>query len=1131
MMKISKEDKVINQFPLSNFSLKNRITVVLLLIMLIVLGVGAYNNLPKESYPEVEQSSVYVGTPYPGNSPTDIENLITRPIEKELNSISEIKEIRSNSIQGFSTIVAEFQSGTEIEYAKSKVNDAVDKAKINLPSDLPSESSVYEVSFSDFPVMSVTLSGNYTIEKLEDYAEILKDELEKISDVSKVDIAGVEEKELAIRVNPFELDARNLSFNDIENAILYENISVSGGNLKADNIRRSVRILGEFKNTRDFENIIVSNRSDKIVYLKDVADINFGYKEAESYTRLSGKPVVSVDVAKRSGTNLLLLNEKVNSSINTVKEIIPNDIDIIIVNNQSQNTKEQVSTLENSIFSGVILVVLVLMFFLGVRNALFVGLSIPLSMCISFLIFQIFGITVNMMILFSLVISLGLLVDNGIVVTENIYRFLEKGYSRIEATKLGIGEIAMPIITSTATTLAVFVPLAFWPGLTGKFMSFLPIGIIVTLLSSLFVALVINPVMISYLMKIEGEGKKNTLKYVKNASILFVIGVAFILFQIFWIGNILIFISLFIVSNYFIFVPLSRVFRDKYLKSLERNYSRFLSYLLDGRRPYFVILFSVILLVGTFQLIQIFPPKVLFFPENRPNYINVFIELPVGTDIEETNNFTKIIEDKVDSILDEYKHIIESVVTYVGKRTLNENDPSALSMRDSPNRARININFYEFERRNGINTIDVLDKLRDNIEKYPGISITFGKDRKGPPIGGEISIQVTGPEFDELISQVESMRKFINDSNIPGIEKLMLDLSTRKPELLIDFDRDKLRRYGLSTGMLANELRTSLFGKEISKFKIGEDDYKIQLRLDDKYRYDVDALMNKNINFRNQSNGRYYQVPISSFASMKMSNTFSSVKRRDLDKVITINSNVITGYNPTQVNSKIDMVLKNFPLPNGYSYRFGGEQQEQEEEMAFLSNAFMIALFLVFIIIVAQFNKIITPLIIMSSIILSTIGVFLGLLIFSMDFVVVMTMIGVISLIGIVVNNAIVLIDFIELNRRRKKLNDSKKSEMQIIIESITEAGKTRLRPVLLTALTTILGLMPLAIGMNFDFVNFFKSYELTFYLGGDNMVFFGPIAWAIIFGLTFATFLTLLVIPSMYLIQVKLNRYFRYSS
>ena len=1125
-MKIKSEDKIIRQFGLSNFSLKNRITIVLLLIMLVILGVGAYNNLPKESYPEVEQSSVFVGTAYPGNSPKDIENLITRPIEKEINTISEIKEIRSNSIQGYSTIIAEFQSGIEIEYAKSKVKDAVDKAKINLPKDLPTESNIYEVSFSDFPVMSVTLSGSYSLEKLEFFSEVLKDELEKISDVSKVNISGVEEKEVSIKVNPFELEARNLSFNDIENAILYENISVSGGNLLAENIRRSVRIIGEFNSIKEFENIIISNKNDKMVFLKDVAKVEFGYKEVESYTRLSGKPVISVDIVKRSGTNLLLLNDKVNEAIMFSKNQIPDDVDIIIVNNQSRNTKEQVGTLENSIFSGVILVVLVLMFFLGVRNALFVGLSIPLSMCISFLVFQIFGITVNMMILFSLVISLGLLVDNGIVVTENIYRFLEKGYSKMEATKLGVGEIALPIITSTATTLAVFVPLAFWPGLTGKFMSFLPIGIIVTLLSSLFVALVINPVMISYLMKIEGNGKKNVKKYIQNSSLLFVIGILFIIMKIYWVGNILIFISLFILSNYLIFVPLSKTFREKYLKALEFRYSKLLNFLLLGRRPYYVILFSIFLLFGTFQLIKLFPPKILFFPENRPNYVNIYVELPVGSDIEETNKFTKVLEKEVNEILFEYKDIIESIVTYVGKGTLNENDPSALSMRDSPNRAKIKVNFFEFEKRKGLNTIDVLEKLRNNVEKYPGVSITFGKDRKGPPVGGEISIEVTGPNFDMLVEHVEKMRKQINESNIPGIEKLFLDLSTRKPELLIDFDRDKLRRYGLSTGMLANELRTSLFGKEISKYKIGEDDYKIQLRLDDDYRYDIDALINKNITFRDQSNGRTYQVPISSFASMKMSNTLSSVKRKDLDKVITISSNVISGYNATEVNSKIDMVLKNYFLPNGYSYKFGGEQQEQEEEMTFLSNAFMIALFLVFIIIVAQFNKIITPLIIMSSIILSTIGVFLGLLIFNMDFVVVMTMIGVISLIGIVVNNAIVLIDFIELNRRRKLLSNKSKLTLDEIIFCISEAGKTRLRPVILTALTTILGLMPLAIGMNFDFVKFFKYYEVSFYLGGDNMVFFGPIAWAIIFGLTFATFLTLLVIPSMYLIQVKVNRY-----
>ena len=1125
-MQNKSEDKVIKQFALSNFSLKNRITVVLIFILLVILGVGAYNNLPKESYPEVEQSTVFVGTPYPGNSPTDIENLITRPIEKEINTISEIKEIRSNSIQGFSTIVAEFVSGTNIEYAKSKIKDAVDKAKINLPSDLPRESDIYEISFSDFPVMSVTLSGEHTIEKLESYGEILKDELENISDVSNVEIAGVEEKEIAIMVNPFELEARNLSFSDIENAIKYENISVSGGNLLENDTRRSVRLIGEFKEIDDIENIIISTKNDRAVFLKDVAIVEFGYKEIESYTRLSGKPVVSVDVSKRSGTNLLLLNDKVNDAISEVKNYIPNDVNIIIVNNQSQNTKEQVSTLENSIFSGVILVVLVLMFFLGVRNALFVGLSIPLSMCISFIILQLFGITVNMMILFSLVISLGLLVDNGIVVTENIYRFLEKGYSKIEATKLGIGEIALPIITSTATTLAVFVPLAFWPGLTGKFMSYLPIGIIVTLLSSLFVALVINPVMISYLMKIEDNKGKDFKKYVRNVLLLSFIGFVFILSGIFWIGNILIFISLFILSNYYVFVPLSKIFREKYLKRLENRYSKFLSYLLIGKKPYFVLLSAIFLLLGTYQLLQLYPPKILFFPENRPNYINVFLELPVGTDIDETNKFTKIIENEVNESTSDYSDIIESIVTYVGQRTLNENDPSALGMRDTPNRARININFFEFEKRNGINTIDVLEKLRKDINQYPGVSITYGKDRKGPPVGGEISIQVKGPDFQELISQVENMRKYINESNIPGIEKLGLDLSTRKPELLIDFDRDRLRRYGLSTGMLANELRTSLFGKEISKYKIGEDEYKIQLRLADEFRYDINTLLNKNITFRNQSNGRTYQVPISSFASMKMSNTFSSVKRKDLDKVITISSNVISGYNPTEVNSKIDMVLKNYPLPNGYSYKFGGEQQEQEEEMAFLSNAFMIALFLVFIIIVAQFNKIITPLIIMSSIILSTIGVFLGLLIFNMDFVVVMTMIGVISLIGIVVNNAIVLIDFIELNRKRKMIGKKIHLSVDEVMECITEAGRTRLRPVILTALTTILGLMPLAIGMNFDFVSFFKYYEVNFYLGGDNMVFFGPIAWAIIFGLSFATFLTLLVIPSMYLIQVRLNRY-----
>jgi len=421
-----------------------------------------------------------------------------------------------------------------------------------------------------------------------------------------------------------------------------------------------------------------------------------------------------------------------------------------------------------------------------------------------------------------------------------------------------------------------------------------------------------------------------------------------------------------------------------------------------------------------------------------------------------------------------------------------------------------------------------MKEIREKIGDFPGVSITIGKDRRGPPVGTAIHLEVSGSDYSKLIDLVEEIKNHINESSISGIEKLTYDLSTRKPELIIDFDREKLRRFGLSTGILASELRTSLFGKEISKYKIGEDDYDIQLRLDDKYRYDIDALMNKNITFRSQSNGRIYQVPISSVATVKMSNSYGSVKRKDLDRVITLSSNVISGYNPTEVNQKIDKILQRFKFPNGYEYNFGGQQKEQEIEMTFLSNALMIALFLIFIIIIAQFNKLITPLIIMTSVILSTIGVFVGLILFNMDFIVVMTMIGIISLSGIVVNNAIVLIDFIELNRKRRIL-ENKKTIISIeeIKLCIAEAGKTRLRPVLLTALTTILGLLPLAIGFNFDFVNLIKSYEVSFFMGGDSNVFFGPIAWAIIFGLTFATFTTLIVVPIMYIIQVKFNRYF----
>ena len=420
-----------------------------------------------------------------------------------------------------------------------------------------------------------------------------------------------------------------------------------------------------------------------------------------------------------------------------------------------------------------------------------------------------------------------------------------------------------------------------------------------------------------------------------------------------------------------------------------------------------------------------------------------------------------------------------------------------------------------------------MDEVREVVQGYPGVTITVDKDAAGPPVGKAISIEVSGEDYPTLIDITENLKTFITESGIGGIERLRTDLETGKPELIVDIDREKARRFGLSTYSVASELRTALFGKEISKFKQGEDDYEIQLRLDDRYRYDVEALMNKSITFRDQTNGKIYQVPITSVAKAELSSTFGSIKRKELKRVVTLSSNVLSGYNPTQVNDEIKTLLTDYPIPSGYEIKFSGEQEKQAEEMAFLSRALMLAVFLIFLIIVSQFNKVSAPFIIMTSVLFSTIGVFLGLVVFNMDFVIIMCMVGIISLAGIVVNNAIVLIDFIELSKKRlkKELGTTGRLSKEDAIKAIVTAGKTRLRPVLLTAITTILGLIPLAVGINIDFLSFMGSYTSDFYIGGDNVVFWGPMSWTIIFGLTVSTFLTLVIVPVMYLLTEGLNR------
>ncbi|MFY0625023.1 MAG: efflux RND transporter permease subunit [Reichenbachiella sp.] len=1122
-----KEKMKDKQFSLTTLSINNRTTVFVITALIVLMGVSTYIGLPKESFPEIRQPVVYIGTPHPGNSPVDMENLITRPIEKEINTISSVDEIKSTSMQDYSTIIVEFTSTTKIEDALTKVKDAVDRAKPELPNDLEADPNIFEMNFAEFPVLNINLSGNYNIEKLNDWAEYLEDEIEKITEISKVEIRGVDKKEVRINVDPYQMEARLVNFGDIENAIRAENITLSGGNLKEGEIRRSIRVVGEFDKPSELLDVIVKHENGKIVYLGDIADVEFGYKEKENYARLRKNPVVMLDVIKRSGENLLVATDKINAILEDAKvNIFPKDLVITITNDQSQQTRDMVSSLENNIISGILLVVLVLLFFLGTRNALFVGVAIPLSMFMSFMVLGMFGITINMMVLFSLIMALGMLVDNGIVVVENTYRLMEEGNTSYAAAKRGVGEVAWPIIASTATTLAAFLPLAFWPGIMGEFMKFLPITLMVTLGSSLFVALVVNPVLITAFMKVDDGKEIDKKKILIYFAIAIGLGGLMLLGKITALGNLSIAFGLLIMLNVFVLVPISRRFQSAFLPWVEGLYSRTLKFALSGSKPYLFFWGTVGMLFFSIMLMVVIPPNVEFFPKTPPKYVNVFIEFPIGTDVETTNSFTKEVEDRVFEVVKPYESIVKSIIANVGAGASDPMDQTAFGQGETPNKARITVNFEDFRLRNGISTNEILDTLRAAMVGYPGVAVTVDQDSQGPPVGKPISIEIRGDDFITLIDVSEQMKSYINKSGIEGIEKLKSNLETGKPELIVDIDRDKARRFGLSTQSIAMEVRTALFGKEISKFKQGEDDYEIQLRLKENYRYDVDALLNKSVVYRNQSNGKIMSVPISSVAKAKLSSTYGSIRRKDMDRVVTISSNVVTGYNATIISTQIKELLADYKMPPGYEFKFGGEQEKQAEEMAFLSSALLIAVFLIFLIIVSQFNKITTPFIIMMSVVLSTIGVFLGLVIFQMNFVVIMTMIGIISLAGIVVNNAIVLIDFIELSRNRKRAEKgTDKLAMEDIIDSIIIAGTTRLRPVLLTAITTVLGLIPLAVGINIDFIKFFSEYNADFFLGGDNVAFWGPMSWTIIFGLTFATFLTLVIVPVMYLFFAKVNR------
>ena len=1202
----------IKEFGLSSLSVDNKTTVFVLTVIIFIAGIVSYNSMPKESFPEVVTPEIYVGTPYPGNSPLDIEKLITRPFEKEINTITGVDEINSTSIQGYSSVQIKFDFSVTPQEALRKVKDKIDEAMSDsdFPDDLPADPNVFEMNFSELvPIMNINLSGDFSIDQLKEYGEYLEDEIEDLPQITKVDIRGVMDKEVKVNLDIHRMEASKVSFGDVASAISQENVTISGGDLKVDRFERTVRVIGEFDHWQEIENIVVKHENNDIIYLRDIGSVSFGEEEKTSYARQYGETVVMLDVMKRAGENLIEASDEINTIVDKAqKEIFPESLQLSITADQSDQTRTQVSELENSIIFGVLLVVAVLLFFLGLRNALFVGIAIPLSMFLSFFVLNSLGITLNVMVLFSLVLALGMLVDNGIVTVENIYRLMDEGYSPIAAAKAGVGEVAWPIIASTATTLAAFIPLALWPGQIGQFMQYLPITLIIVLTSSLFVALVINPVLTAVFMKIDEDDINVSNKWliVQSAILLvalvidivgdtqpdaaplnyvagFIVTVVLLMFlsKFMFIGKVtsrkkivvpsiilLVFSGIYFVANQnvsanfigitgsflllngFVIYPSTIVFQQKFIPWLERAYDSFIRLTLRGKRPYGFLVGTFLLLIVSIGLIGTFTPKVLFFPENEPQYLNIYIENPIGTEIEATNEITKEIEKVVINELkkqhmtegDEYiivendssgaqdtvrtMEIVESVIGQVGEGT---SDPmQGPQMGSTPHKARITVSFVKFQERLGIMTSHVQKTVREAIKGYPGVKITVAKNQAGPPQGAPINIELKGDDYYQLMDFAESVKSHINDGNIGGIEELKLDVEQGKPELPIIIDRAKARQLGLSTYSIGDAIRTALFGREVSTYKEGEDDYPINMRLAEEYRESSSALMNQRITFKDMNTGRIVQVPISAVATSKKTSTFSAVKRTDLDRVITISSNVIEDYNPNEVVAEIKEYLKDYEIPEELSLEFTGQQEEQAEELNFLTTALAIAFFLIILIIVTQFNSVSTPFIIGFSVLFSLIGVFLGLVIFRMDFVIIMSMIGIISLAGIVVNNAIVLIDYTNLIIDRKRndlgLEEGDKLPFEEVRLAIIEGGKVRLRPVLLTAITTILGLLPLAIGLNIDFFNFFKELDPNIYVGGDNVMFWGPMSWTIIFGLTFATFLTLVIVPVMYFTLTKLK-------
>lgn len=1128
--------KKIKEFAPTSWAIDNKTAIYIIAILISAYGLFKFNTLPKEQYPDIVVPTISVTTIYVGNSPKDIENLVTRPIEKQLKGISgaKVKKIQSISQSDYSLIIIEFDTDVKTEVAKDKVKDAIEKSKSDLPTDLTEQPNVQEFAFSEMPIMYVNVSGDYDGLKLKHYADKLQDAIEDLPEITRAEIVGAPEREIQVNVDPYKMQAARVSFSDIEGAISRENHDITGGQIETGDMKRTLRVKGQFTSAFDLQDIVVrSSAQGASVYLKDIAQLVDTVKEQESYARLDGKNVVTLNIVKRSGENLIEAAGKVKDIVAQMqkKQELPKDLKVVITGDQSKQTATSFNELVNTIIIGFILVLVILMFFMGVTNAFFVALSVPLSVFVAFLFLPVAdyivgtSVTLNFIVLFALLFGLGIIVDDAIVVIENTHRIFANGKVPIvKSAKEAAGEIFIPVLAGTATTLAPFFPLLFWKGIIGKFMIYLPTMLILTLAASLVVAFIFNPVFAVSFMKPEGREYEEPKKAVFKKWWLWAsvgLGLMFHLAAWHGLGNFLFLMSVLAVVNVYFINDIIHYFQNKVLPGLMNRYEKLLQWVLKGTRPAWLLVSLFILFPISLMLLIARGNKATFFPKGDPNFIYVYLKMPVGTDIEYTDSITHLLEKRVYKVLESEKpgtegSIVESIIANVA---VSANNPRDNNRSVQPNLGRIQVSFVEYEKRHGKATSPYLDAIREQMKGIPGASIEVSQEDGGPPTDPPVNIEVSGDHFDDVAKVATDLSKYLDTNKVNGIENLTMDVDLTNPEITIMVDRERAMMEGLSTAQVGMEIRTAVFGKEVSKLKEGEDEYKIQLRYADLQRKNLTDVMNMRITFMDMNTMMVKSLPISAVAKVDYTNAPGAIKRKNVRRTIQLQSNVLDASMTAGVNKELANKIKDFKLktniPDDVMIKQTGQGDQEKETQSFLLTALLMSMGLIFLILVLQFNSVSKPFIVLTEIFFSIIGVFIGYAATGMTIASIMLGVGIVGLAGIVIKNGILLIEFTdELRSRGMRTRDA-----------AIQAGKIRIVPVLLTALATAFGLFPLAIGFNIDFVSMFQHFNPHIFFGGDSVVFWGPLSWTIIFGLIFAFFLTLVMVPSMYVISERLRR------